>query len=346
MPPIEWRRLGAATKDRPGYDAQSLHRAITAGTDANGKPLSRLMPRYALNVGETRALWTYLADLHALQRQGITPDRLRIGVATIGGGRELSDDYSAAIYKALTERLGGGHVFGREVDLVPIDPLQPEAVPDVLAVVGLPVSATHAFTRMGVPVLAPIGALSGDEDPSILRGLTPTREALFAALAREVAAAGAGPVTILSKSEADRETFALALSLAGGKVQTDTDERLVTDVVVLDGSTIPPTEAARIWVTWQSLGSRPLETTRAQIMVALDTPLFISAAMEARAHPILIHGQQAGIVLAEALKAAGRDVSRARLVQALGETVLTDIGLDYNRYPLTGTEDVAIIPLR
>jgi hypothetical protein len=30
----------------------------------------------------------------------------------------------------------------------------------------------------------------------------------------------------------------------------------------------------------------------------------------------------------------------------VGDTVLSDVALDYDRHPLTGTEDIAIFPLR
>ena len=345
VPPIEWSLLSVPSVDRPGYDAQSFYRAVTEGVASDGRELSRLMPRYALTEAETGILRGYLRALHAKQRQGVWPKQVRIGVATIPGAEAISEAYHAAVAEALAQRLGGDRAYGRQIVLVPVDPATPAATRDVLAVVGVPVAATVAFTRRGVPVLAPVGALSGDEDPSILRGITPSREALHAALARAVAEAGEGPVAILTETEAERDAFALALSLAApGRRLTDTAAE-AEDIVVLDATPFAGQRAARVWITWQSLASRTARDGGAPVMVALETPRLVSDAIEAQVHPLLIHAQQAGIMLAEALKAAGRDVTRARLLQALDETVLSDIGLDYDRHRLTGTEDIAIFPL-
>ncbi len=347
VPPIEWSHLSVPSVDRPGYDAQSFHRAVTEGVASDGRQLSRLMPRYALTEPETDTLIGYLGALHAKQRQGVLPERVQIGVAMISGAEALSEAYHAALTEALTERLGGDRVYGRQIALSPLDPAQPGAASEVLAVVGLPVAATAPFTRRGVPVLAPVGALSGDEDPSILRAITPSREALHAGLARAVAEAGAGPVAILSEAAAERDAFALSLSLAAPERKRTDNVAEAEDIVVLDARALPGQGAARIWITWQSLAARSAQTEGGpQVMVVLETPRLVSDAIEAQVHPLLIHAQQAGIVLAEALKSAGRNLTRAKLLQALGETVLSDIGLDYHRHPLTGTEDIAIFPLR
>lgn len=345
VPPIEWSHLSVPSVDRPGYDAQSFHRVVTEGVASDGRQLSRLMPRYALTEPETDTLIGYLGALHAKQRQGVLPERVQIGVAMISGAEGLSEAYRAALTEALTERLGGDRVYGRQIALIPLDPAQPGATREVLAVVGFPVAAMAPFTRRGVPVIAPVGALSGDEDPSILRAITPSREALHAGLARAVAEAGAGPVAILSEAVAQRDAFALALSLAAPERKRTDNVAEAEDIVVLDARPFAGQGAARVWITWQSLASRMPRDGDTKIMVALETPRLVSDAIEAQAHPLLIHAQQAGIVLAEALKAAGRDVTRAQLLQALGETVLSDIGLDYDRHPLTGTEDIAIFPL-
>ncbi|ARE83588.1 hypothetical protein ROSMUCSMR3_02114 [Roseovarius mucosus] len=346
VPPIEWSRLSVASADRPGYGADTFHRAVTEGIAVDGRPLSRLMPRYALNRAETDTLRAYLGRLHEIQRRGVLSDRLRIGVATIPGAAEISDGYRAALAKSLSERLGGDRVYGRQIELVPVDATQPGEAHDLLAVIGLPVAAVNPFTQLGLPVLAPVGALSGNEDSSILRGITPSRDALHAALAAEVATKGQRPILVVSQDPAQRSAFALALSLAApDRAQTD-HAKEAEDIVVLDASPLPQNSAARVWITWQSLAARSTTAAPDQtIMVAIETPRIVSDAITAQTHPIQIHAQEAGAVLAEALKAAGRDVTRARLLRALGDTVLVDIGLDYARFPLTGTEEIAVVPM-
>ena len=51
-------------------------------------------------------------------------------------------------------------------------------------------------------------------------------------------------------------------------------------------------------------------------------------------------------MLAEVLKAAGRDLTRARLMAAFPAAWLDGLDLDYTAHPLTGTARVDFLPLR
>ena len=62
--------------DRDPYTADTLARAIRAGIAADGKPLSFLMPRYALDDGEMAQLISYLGQLSPRDVPGVTPDVL------------------------------------------------------------------------------------------------------------------------------------------------------------------------------------------------------------------------------------------------------------------------------
>ncbi|MGD9863606.1 MAG: hypothetical protein AB7S99_10375 [Pseudodonghicola sp.] len=353
VPPVEWALLAAPSAARPGYDAASFHRAVTEGVAADGRELSRLMPRYALSRSETAGLRVYLETLHAEQRRGVTAGELRIGVARLPGAAELSDAYRAALRAAVVERLGGEAVYGRRLVLVPVDPAYPERAEAVLAVLGLPVAAAPAFAARGIPVLAPLGALSGDEDVSILRGITPSQQAFHSALAREIAGTGAGDagIAILAEDPAAGAALQLALSLAapGRPAAGTVAPTAAGDIVALGGAGVPPLGPdwnGRLWITWQSLAARDRLPAGGTTIVALETPRILTAAMAQGVHPALIHARAAGIVLAEALKAGRRDLTRAGLLRGLGDTVLGDIGLDYDRFPLTGTEEIVFIPLR
>lgn len=355
VPPVEWALLAAASAARPGYDAASFHRAVTEGVAADGRELSRLMPRYALSRSETAGLRAYLETLHAEQRRGVTAGELRIGVGLLPGPAALSDAYRTALRAAVVERLGGEAVYGRRLVLVPVDPARPERAEAVLAVLGLPVAAVPGFAARGIPVLAPLGALSGDEDVSILRGITPSRQAFHSALAREIAGTGAGAgdagIAILAEDPAAGAALQLALSLAapGRPAAGTVAPTAAGDVVALGGARVPPLGPdwdGRLWITWQSLAARDRLPAGGTSIVALETPRILTAAMAQGVHPALIHARAAGIVLAEALKAGRRDLTRAGLLRALGDTVLGDIGLDYDRFPLTGTEEIVFMPLR
>lgn len=346
VPPIDWRFLSRAAAGRPAYTVDLFHRAVTEGRDADGRELSRLMPRYALSKKETAGLANYLDRLHDLQRQGVASDEVRIGVAVLPGADAMSDTYRTTLAKSLEARLGGSRVYGRRITLVPIDPANGDA--DILALLGLPVAAARGFVSRGIPILAPIGALDGDEDSSILRGITPSREALHAALAASVAKAGTGTVAILAPDAEERQAMELAISLAAPERPVVSDFDAAEDIIALPGTDLKVASdwPGRIWITWQSVARHNSLPKDANVMVAIETPRIIDSAVAAQVHPLVIHAQQAGIMLAEALKAAGRDVTRANLLQALADTVLDDIGLDYTQEPLTGTDHIALIELR
>ncbi|MBS0375931.1 MAG: c-type cytochrome [Proteobacteria bacterium] len=64
--------------DRAPYTDETLARAIREGLDAQGKPLSYLMPRYALGDAELAALTDYLKQLDARHVPGITSTTLHL----------------------------------------------------------------------------------------------------------------------------------------------------------------------------------------------------------------------------------------------------------------------------
>jgi hypothetical protein len=64
--------------DRAPYTDETLARAIRDGLDSQGKPLSYLMPRYALGDAETTALIDYLKRLDQLHVPGIAKTALHL----------------------------------------------------------------------------------------------------------------------------------------------------------------------------------------------------------------------------------------------------------------------------
>lgn len=81
--PLQAPRIKArvGVSQRPPYGEVSLARAIRSGIDAAGKPLSPLMPRYALADEEMRALSDYLFSLSARPSPGV--DEQEIHFATV-----------------------------------------------------------------------------------------------------------------------------------------------------------------------------------------------------------------------------------------------------------------------
>ncbi len=325
-PPIDGPALIRATPERPAYDAESLTRALATGQGAGGRALSQLMPRYALSPDEGRALFDYLGRLPAEQRRGVWPERLRIGVATRAEG------YLDALRAALQARLGGTQVHGRTVELVPMA----AGETDLLAIVAPPVSQVASVTAAGMPVLFPLGQLSGAEDPGLVRDFLPSAADVRHSLARHLAEAAQGPVAAWPEGERN-DAFALAMKLAGREVAPRAGEE-TAELVVFDaadlGAAIAAAPRARLWIDWRHVPEGPLPSDR-PLIVVIDAPALVEAperALRTR------HAQIAGAVLGEILKEAGRDLTRARLMTAFETAWTGDLQLDYAAVPLTGTE--------
>lgn len=82
---------------------------------------------------------------------------------------------------------------------------------------------------------------------------------------------------------------------------------------------------------------------RSNLHVIVETPALLDAALDSATDAIDTHATAAAL-LAEALRAAGPDPTRAGLVRAFDDVVLDAYGLDYRREPLTGTSAVRILP--
>jgi cytochrome c553 len=71
-------RVGVS--QRPPYDEALLARAMRGGTDASGKPLNALMPRYQLSDEEMKALSAYLFALAAQPSPGVDEQDIHFAV--------------------------------------------------------------------------------------------------------------------------------------------------------------------------------------------------------------------------------------------------------------------------
>lgn len=63
---------------RPAYDDATLARAIREGVDASGRRLLGVMPRYALDDADMKALTGYLQSLFAQPAPGVTPTEVHL----------------------------------------------------------------------------------------------------------------------------------------------------------------------------------------------------------------------------------------------------------------------------
>jgi len=128
IPDITWHRLTAAHgtldaygKLRSAYDQTTLISAIRKGTDASGKPLDPIMPRYRLSDADVADLIDYLRVLGREREPGTTADTIRVcSLLPLGSphGRstaELLNRYFAQINEA-------GGIYGRRLEFVTADP--------------------------------------------------------------------------------------------------------------------------------------------------------------------------------------------------------------------------------
>lgn len=353
VPPIDWRHLSRKTNARPAYDRDAFLRVVRDGVDAAGRDLSRLMPRYDLSQAEGAALFAYLQQIAEDQRRGVTPRGIRIGVPVLASDVGSDSTLRRGIEIGLRESLSGGRVYGRTVEIVSLNGPDPGLAEDMLAVLSPRVSDAGAYVQTGVPVLFPLGALNGDEDASILRASTPDRRTMRRALARELIARGATHVTLEPGDDPQAEALALELRLQDPSfadrtvlgVTKATGEQ--GELVLLGNADLPKDGwTGRVWLPWARLraGGVP-EGAKGQVIVMINTPWIVSRAMETKAHPVLVHGYRSGVALGEALKSVGRDVTRAGLIKALDDSLLTDWGLDYRANRLSGSNRVDFIEL-
>ena len=333
-PPIDGPTLTRPTADRPAYDADTFASALNTGTGAGGQALSRLMPRYALTGPEARALFDHLSALPRLQRLGVTPDQIMIGVPAFADGNDAR--YLDDLRRAMEERLGGTFVHGRQVDFLTLSPQTPPETAPVLAALALPKDWLPAFAAHDLPVLFPFGQLEGPEDPGLVRGFLPSAQDVRRSLAERLMAEADGPVAVLPPGP-EAEALLRSLTLAGVATVGTEDQAAAKDLVVLTAGALKgalrAAPDARLWLDRKVIAAAGALPPQRRIMAYTDLGALVG---HQDASPFQIHARIAGTILAEVLLEAGRDLTRAGLMQAFGRAYLAEFGLDYRAAPLTG----------
>lgn len=302
-PDIRWSVLSKVdlNKPRPRYDDASLRRAITEGVDSRGRALSPVMPRYRMDADA-------LSDLVAFLRRdapdpGITDTTITIATSPVM--RPVVAAYFADL----------GAVYGRTVQLT-------DSASDAFALIGATGPSLDPLDR--VPAVTPFA-----------NAMTPTSFALYADLTTQALA--------LSRSvDASRNVFIehdrtpAALAAAAALTPRDTFPRGDDDVLFLLGDVDVASILARLESqNWRphilAAGTRaPLPSGRKITRAAPTIPADITtgadrelAAFAARHNLPLSATQLAAYatlqVFTEALKRAGRELTREKLIAALEE---------------------------
>ena len=165
---------------RPAYDARSLARAIRDGRSANGRQLSWMMPRFALDDAALADLVAHLARLGQTPEVGVGGGRIVVGSALPQTGplAALGADARAVIEAVFADVAAEGGIFGNRIELRVEDEARGDATARLLdagvfALVGslraAPSASDARLEREGVPLVGPLGpAPAGAEvHPSI-----------------------------------------------------------------------------------------------------------------------------------------------------------------------------------
>ncbi|MCR0983638.1 type 1 periplasmic-binding domain-containing protein [Roseomonas populi] len=114
-PPIVWSALSRPASLRPSYDEPLLLRAVVQGTAAGGRTLDAVMPRYGLSLEDGRALAAYLRALDGIAVPGVEERSLRVALLLPPG---RPGEAFAAAFEAALEGAAPDGVFGRRVTVV------------------------------------------------------------------------------------------------------------------------------------------------------------------------------------------------------------------------------------
>jgi mono/diheme cytochrome c family protein len=379
---ITWAALSApyaaSGRQRPAYSDTSVIRAVTMGIDAAGNRLDPIMPRFHLTAADAAALVAYLKQLGALPKPGLDDHTLILGT--------VLDEPDAAVGAVLSAYLAavnqGGGVFGRRLELR-IEHLAPLEAPDH-AIAGLVRSdaifatlapfiagnereAVAAADAGGMPIIGPLTpssqaaprsryvfyldggveaearALAGfaatmPGSPSIVDDGTPTWHAAADAAATAISAAGAPPAHPASRGPllwfADRAP--------------DHDDLSSREAILLPGAlladALPHGAPLPAWIAFAG-GSPEFIPDAASEYDAVAS----GYRLPSDAKPSQRQALAAAAIIVEALRRAGRDVTRERLVDALETLQDFHTGLtppvSYSTTRRIGSDGAWIVPL-
>lgn len=301
---VRWSVLSQpdAVRMRPRYDDALLRRVIVEGVDAGGRTVSPVMPRYRMSAAAMSDLIAYLKRDRV--EPGLTGTEITIATSA------MTRDVVSAFVKDLN---AAGGVFGRKLRVAP-------SSEEVFAVVGASGAALDPLDR--VPVIAPFVTES-----------SATSFALYADLSTQAQA-------LLKSADAQRNIVIehdgspAAVAAASQLTARDTFPRGDDDVLILLGDVDVAAILARLEKEqWRprilAAGTRrPLPPGRriARAAPTIPADLTADAVTELTAfasrHGLKRDATQLATyatmrVFVEALKRAGRDLTRETLIASL-----------------------------
>ncbi|MBR0774236.1 ABC transporter substrate-binding protein [Bradyrhizobium diazoefficiens] len=121
-PNISWQNLtkpyalqARAGRSRLPYDEALFLRAVVTGIDSSNQKLGTAMPRFRLTPGDGADLLAYMRELGTTTDPGITAQEITIGIALSPRTSELDADVRTALNLYGEEVNRGGGIFGRRI---------------------------------------------------------------------------------------------------------------------------------------------------------------------------------------------------------------------------------------
>jgi ABC-type branched-subunit amino acid transport system substrate-binding protein len=102
-------------RSHPPYTPSAIKRAVTMGLDPAGHKLQTAMPRYRMSLAQIDDLIAYLQKLPQDSDPGLTDDAVRIGVVIPEGEHAADAKKLVEAYIRLLNRAGG--IFGRTIEV-------------------------------------------------------------------------------------------------------------------------------------------------------------------------------------------------------------------------------------
>jgi hypothetical protein len=314
---IRWPELTKAyttgERSHPPYTPATLKRAVTMGIDPAGNALDRAMPRYRMSLRDAEDLVAFLQTLGVATDPGITATSVRVGVL-LSPDREKAASVRDVLqaWAAASPALYGRRVELRFLDLPADAAARPAAVqafldreqPFALAassLLGAETSIAKLLEETGTPTLASFAASVADDAHYTFSIFGGTREQLAAVRRHDPAA------HVFSGSPSE-----LAAYLRTTPPPVYVPAALASDALF----DAPPALDGKLFVV------APMDLApegRAELE-ALSPRGAASRATQAAA-------LASAKVLYEALKRAGRDLSRAAFIDKIEELYLYRTGV-------------------
>jgi ABC-type branched-subunit amino acid transport system substrate-binding protein len=335
-------------RTHPPYDVRLLKRAIALGVDPAGNALHVAMPRFRMSLRDMEDLVAYLQELGTGSDPGLSDTAARVGVVLPPSG-PLSG-MGQAVRAALTARFDAvnreGGIYGRRIELRFLEPPAPAdqrrawtadflAREEVFASLapffaGADAEMASLFHDRQVPAVGPFTLRPQDAFPQnrYVFYLLPGVEEQMQALVRFATAAGwPVPVTVRPGEETPEAMQRLAAAKTGAIVFPGTGEATAKLLAAADGLAWHPRLLLTGAAADDSLFAAP-PAFDGKLFLALPTsPAGLGREADAayRALGPLPAGSlsaqwtalAAADVLLEALRRAGRELSREKLVDQL-----------------------------